>query len=68
MLLGPAIPKSGPVFNFEETKDLPVASTDAFSQDFNSFDYDPLIGLVPYRDFDPETGEIYEHYDDQDED
>lgn len=34
---------------------------------FNSFDYDPMIGLVPGEEYDPETGEIYDDFDDEDE-
>lgn len=31
------------------------------------FDYGPMIGLIPGEDYDPETGEIYEDYDIEEE-
>lgn len=60
MLLGPPIPKKGPVFHYKEVKgisDKDVADETAY---FNSFDYDPSIGLIPGVNFDPETGEIFD--------
>ncbi|MBP3238659.1 MAG: ISL3 family transposase [Lachnospiraceae bacterium] len=68
MLIGPNIPQKGSIFHFEETQDI----CDDFDEDeslyFNSYEYDPHIGLRPGVDYDPETGEILESYDDRLED
>lgn len=60
MLLGPPIPKKGPVFHYEEVRDIDDNVKDDESTYFNSFDYDPTIGLIPGINFDPETGEIFD--------
>ena len=60
MLLGPSIPKKGPVFHYEEVKGIQDEVIDKESDYFNSFDYDPTIGLIPGVNFDPETGEIFD--------
>jgi len=60
MLIGPCIPKKGPVFHYEEVKGIQDKVVENESDYFNSMDYDPLIGLVPGVNFDPETGEIYD--------
>ena len=60
MLLGPPIPKKGPVFHYEEVNDIDDNVVDDESTYFNSFDYDPTIGLIPGINFDPETGEIFD--------
>lgn len=57
--IGPAIPAKGPVFHFEETKGA-VDDDDTFT---GVIEDDPLMGLVPGIDFDPETGEIFEDVD-----
>ena len=58
MLLGPSIPKKGPVFHYEEVNGIQEKVNEDESTYFNSFDYDPMIGLIPGVNFDPETGEI----------
>ena len=63
--IGPSIPAKGPVFHFEETKKASVDEDDTF--DGIILD-DPLMGLVPGVDFDPETGEIFEDVDDYEDD
>ena len=60
MLLGPPIPKKSPVFHYEEVKDIDDNVVDDENTYFNSFDYDPSIGLIPGINFDPETGEIFD--------
>ena len=60
MLIGPCIPKKGPVFHYEEVKGIQDEVVEDESEYFNSMDYDPFIGLVPGVNFDPETGEIYD--------
>ena len=60
MLIGPCIPKKGPVFHYEEVKGIQDEVVENENMYFNSMDYDPLIGLVPGVNFDPETGEIYD--------
>lgn len=60
MLLGPPIPKKGPVFHYEEVGDIDDNVVDDESEYFKSFDYDPTIGLIPGINFDPETGEIFD--------
>lgn len=56
-MLGPPIPKTGPVFHYEEVKGIAEKEQDN-SETYNSFAYDPLMGLIPGVHFDPETGEI----------
>ena len=60
MLLGPAVATKGPLFHYEEVKGL--RDDESLQEDisFNSFDYDPTIGLIPGVNFDPETGEIFD--------
>ena len=53
------------VFHFEETKKASVDEDDTF--DGIILD-DPLMGLIPGVDFDPETGEIFEDVDDYEDD
>lgn len=60
MLLGPMIPKSGPLFHYEEVKGIQEVTADDESAYYNSKDYDPMIGLIPGINFDPETGEIFD--------
>lgn len=60
MLLGPSIPKKGPVFHFEEIKGIEDETVEDENTYYDSFAYDPLIGLIAGRDYDPETGEIFE--------
>lgn len=60
MLLGPCIPKKGPIFHFEEVDGIQDRMIEDESSYFNSFDYDPTIGLIPGVNFDPETGEIFD--------
>ena len=60
MLIGPAIPKKGPVFHYEEVKGIQDKVVDNENEFFNSFEYDPTIGLIPGVNFDPETGEIFD--------
>ena len=60
MLLGPCIPKKGPIFHYEEVKGIQDKVQENESDYYNSMDYDPLIGLVPGINFDPETGEIFD--------
>lgn len=60
MLIGPFIPKKGPVFHYEEVKGIQDEVPEDESEYFNSMEYDPTIGLVPGINFDPETGEIFE--------
>ena len=59
-LLGPSIPRKGPVFHFEEVQDIQDQVVEDERDYFNSFSYDPCIGLVPNINFDPETGEIFD--------
>jgi len=58
MLLGPHIPKQGPVFHYEEVKGIQDTVVEDETDYFNSFDYDPTIGLIPGVNFDPDTGEV----------
>jgi len=60
MLLGPSIPKKGPVFHFEEIKGIEDETVEDENTYYDSFTYDPLIGLIAGQDYDPETGEIFE--------
>lgn len=60
MVVGPSIPKNGPVFNFEEAESIPYDTAEDESTYFNSFDYDPFMGLKPGIDFDPTTGEVFD--------
>ena len=60
MLIGPPIFKKGPVFHYEETDRVADKAEDERDYGFNSFDYDPMIGLIPGINFDPETGEIFD--------
>ena len=60
MLLGPHIPKNGPVFHYEEVNGTQDKVEEDESTYFNSFDYDPLIGLIPGVNYDPDTGEIFD--------
>ncbi len=60
MLLGPSIPKKGPVFHYEEVKGIIDKTSEDESSYFDSFEYDPMIGLIPGINFDPETGEIFD--------
>ncbi|MBR0148641.1 MAG: ISL3 family transposase [Lachnospiraceae bacterium] len=60
MLLGPCIPKKGPVFHYEEVKGIQEVVAEDENTYFNSMDYDPTIGLIPGINFDPETGEIFD--------
>ena len=62
---GPAIPVKGPVFHFEESKSTFTEEQDLFD---GIIPDDPLMGLVPGVDFDPETGEIFEDVDDYEDD
>lgn len=52
------IPKKGLVFHYEEVNGIQEKVNEDESTYFNSFDYDPMIGLIPGVNFDPETGEI----------
>ena len=63
--IGPAIPAKGPVFHFEEAGQGTPDDDDMFDSVIMD---DPLMGLVPGVDFDPETGEIYEDMDDFEDD
>ena len=60
MLLGPSIPKKGPVFHFEEIKGIEEETVEDENTYYDSFAYDPLLGLIAGKDYDPETGEIFE--------
>lgn len=60
MLLGPSIPKKGPVFHFEEIKGIEDETVEDENTYYDSFAYDPLLGLIAGQDYDPETGEIFE--------
>lgn len=60
MMLGPPISKKGPVFHYEEVKGIEDAVVEDESEYFNSFDYDPMIGLIPGVNYDPDTGEIFD--------
>lgn len=60
MLIGPCIPKKGPVFHYEEVKGIQDEVVEDESTYFDSMAYDPFIGLVPGVNFDPETGEIFD--------
>lgn len=61
MMLGPSLSKPGPLFRFEETK---YEGADRITEDenlsYDSFNYDPMIGLIPGVNFDPETGEVFD--------
>lgn len=59
MLLGPPIPKKGPVFHYEEVKGIQDTVVEN-GEDYDSHQYDPTIGLIPGINFDPETGEIFD--------
>lgn len=67
MLNGPLIPSSGSVFYFEETKGFSDDICENERDSFDSFDYSPFIGLIPGRDYDPETGEIFDILDGENE-
>lgn len=60
MMLGPCIPKKGPVFHYEEVKGIQDEVLEDISSDYDSFAYSPDIGLLPGINFDPETGEIFD--------
>ena len=60
MLLGPSIPKKGPVFHFEEIKGIEDETVEDESTYYDSFSYDPFAGLKAWEDYDPETGEIFD--------
>ena len=60
MLIGPSIPQKGPVFHYEEVNGIQDVVKEDESTYFNSFDYDPMIGLIPGVNYDPETGEIWD--------
>lgn len=59
MLLGPPVPKKGPVFHYEEVKGIQDTVVEN-GDDYDSHRYDPTIGLIPGINFDPETGEIFD--------
>jgi transposase len=59
-LPAPYIPKTGPVFHYEEVKGVQKNVPENDDTNFNSFDYAPTIGLVPGINFDPETQEIFD--------
>ncbi len=61
MMLGPSVASKGPLFHYEEVKGLPDDSSKIEDISFNSFDYDPMIGLIPGVNYDPETGEIFDN-------
>ena len=63
--IGPPIPSKGPVFHFEEARNVTADEEDAFDSIMAD---DPLMGLIPGVDFDPETGEIFEDADDYEDD
>ncbi len=67
MLIGPNIPQKGSIFHYEETKDICDNYVEDESLYFNSYDYDPFIGLRPGIDYDPETGEILQEFEDKEE-
>lgn len=67
MLLGPSVPKKGPVFHYEEVNGIQDAVQEDEKTYYNSFDYDPMIGLIPGINFDPETGEIFDDLSADDE-
>ncbi|OON87604.1 hypothetical protein BXO88_02700 [Oribacterium sp. C9] len=60
MLLGPPIASRGPLFHYEEVKGIPATPDAQEDIRFDSFEYDPMIGLIPGVNFDPETGEIFD--------
>ena len=63
--IGPSIPSKGPVFHYEEAKNVSTDEEDTFDGIITD---DPLMGLIPGVDFDPETGEIFEDVDDYEDD
>ena len=67
MMLGPSVASKGPLFHYEEIKGLRDDDVAREDISFNSFDYDPTIGLIPGINFDPETGEIFDEtlFDDE---
>ena len=67
LLIGPNIPQKGSIFHYEETKDIDDNYNEDESLYFNSYDYDPFIGLRPGIDYDPETGEILQEFEDKEE-
>lgn len=69
MLLGPQIPTKGPVFHYEELSCIQDKVEEDDKVYFNSFDYDPMIGLIPGVNYDPDTKEIYDEtlFDDEEE-
>ncbi len=67
MQIGPHIPQKGSVFHYEETKDIKDDYVEDESLYFNSYNYDPFIGLRPGIDYDPETGEILQEFEDKEE-
>jgi len=61
MLIGPPIPAKGPVFHYEEVKGIEDRRERLESEIITTINYDdPMIGLVPGINFDPETGEIFD--------
>lgn len=56
-MIGPPIPKKGPVFHYEEVKGI-VDEVQDSNDSYDSFSYDPLMGLIPGIHYDPETGEL----------
>lgn len=60
MLIPPQIPSKGPVFHFEEVKGIQDEYIENVEPDYNSFNYDPLIDLIPGVNYDPETRELFD--------
>jgi len=61
LTIGPPIPSEGPVFHYDESKGQEDAETKLKNEPAFFIDYDdPMIGLVPGINFDPETGEIFD--------
>lgn len=60
MLLGPTIKQKGSLFFFEDVDEPKDTAAEDTAKDYDSFDYDPLIGLIPGVNYDPETGEIFD--------
>ena len=59
-LHGPAISKKGPLFLYEDVVGMKDDAEADLTDSFDSHDYDPLIGLIPGVNYDPETGEIFD--------
>ena len=60
MLIPPQIPNKGPVSHFEEVKGIQDEYIENVEPDYNSFNYDPLIDLIPGVNYDPETRELFD--------